>query len=477
MRNEKILPVILCGGTGTRLWPLSRASFPKQYLAVTNKNSLTFFQETITRVDNMNLFNNPLIICNEEHRFIVAEQIREININPNSILLEPIGRNTAPAITLAALKANQDGSDPILLVLPSDHIIRDSKKFQKILETAIEYCNEGKLVTFGITPDKAETGYGYIEADKILNPEKIKGEKIIRFIEKPSKKIAEKLLTDKRFSWNSGIFLFKASIFLNEIKEREPNIFRVCKESLKKNLFDLDFQRVDKDIFSQCQNISIDNAIMEKTSLGYVLPLNAGWSDIGSWESMWEVANKDKKGNFISGDVITNDVSNSYLRSENRMVVGIGFEDLIIVETIDAILVAKKNQTQKVKDIVQNLLLVNKNEANMHKTIYRPWGSYTSIAQGSNWQVKKIIVKSKESLSLQMHNRRAEHWIIVSGIALVEIDGKESMLKKNENAYIPLRSKHRLSNPGEYPLILIEVQSGDYLGEDDIIRFEDNYGR
>ena len=477
MKKSRIVPVILCGGLGTRLWPLSRASFPKQFLDINPEDSTTFFQKTILRVQHINNIEDPIVICNEEYRFIVAEQIRGLNLNAKSILLEPIAKNTAPAATIAALKAIENGEDPLLLVLPSDHIILNIDKFQKVVSAAIDHCNLGRLVTFGIKPERAETGYGYIEAKSSLDYEKINGEEIIRFLEKPNKDIAEKIFLDKSFSWNSGIFFFKASVFLKEIKLRSPNIYKICKKSLSKKIMDLDFQRIDKKYFSLCENISIDNAVMEKTNLGYVLPLQAGWSDIGSWESMWQVSDKDNEGNVICGKVKTKNVKNSYLRSQERLVVGIGLEDLIIVETTDAILVAKKDQTQIVKNIVNELAYIGAAESNTHKTIYRPWGNYTSIAQAINWQVKKIIVKPFEALSLQKHKHRSEHWIIVSGTATVEINGKRINLNKNESVYIPKGSKHRLSNPNEFFLILIEVQSGEYLGEDDIERFDDKYGR
>ena len=476
--SNKIVPVILSGGTGSRLWPLSRASFPKQYLSIENTNSLSFLQETVKRVSKNKNIDDPIIICNEENRFIVAEQLRSIEVNYKSILLEPFGRNTAPAVTLAAIKAMEDGEDPILLVLPSDHLIKNLKQFNKVLDSANQYCEAGKLVTFGIIPTKAETGYGYIESENVLDVKKLNGENIIRFIEKPNKDRAKEFLSDKRFSWNSGIFLFKSSIFINEIKKNNPDIYELCKQSLANKLLDLDFQRLDKRFFSLCPNISIDNAIMEKTDLGVVIPLNVGWSDIGSWESMWEVSDKDSKGNVLQGNLIIENVNNSYLRSENnKLIVGIGFNDLIVIDTSDAILIIRKDESQEVKKIVHQLVLDNKPEALIHKTIYRPWGNYHSIAQGSNWQVKKIIVKPHESLSLQIHNFRSEHWVVVSGTALVEINGEEKFLNKNESCYIPVGSKHRLSNRGEEILTLIEVQSGSYFGEDDIIRLSDKYGR
>ncbi len=474
---KKIIPIILCGGTGSRLWPLSRASFPKQFLEINKEESISFFQKTINRIRNYEIIGNPIVICNEEHRFIVAEQIRKINIKPEAILLEPFGKNTAPAVTLACLKVIEKHENPCLLVLPADHIIEDIKTFMKVLDKALDQVKRGKVITFGITPSKPETGFGYIESEKELDTNKLKGEKIVNFIEKPDLETAKKFVCDKRFAWNSGIFFFKAEVYLQELIKYKANIYEICKKSLLKSTLDLDFQRIEVNSFSKCEDISIDKAIMEKTNLGMVYPLKAGWNDIGSWQSMWEVSDKDEEGNSIIGKVITKNVKNSYLRSENRLIVALGIEEIIVVETIDAVLIAKKDQTQIVKNIVKQLEIENKPEANIHKTIYRPWGNYSSISEGKNWQVKKIIVEEGESLSLQLHNHRSEHWVVVSGKALIEIEGEKRILNKNESAYIPFGSKHRLSNPGNLPLILIEVQSGDYFGEDDIIRFEDKYGR
>ncbi len=477
MTYSKIIPVILCGGTGTRLWPLSRASYPKQYLKINPINSTSFFQDTVKRIRNIDQIEKPIVICSEEHRFIVAEQLREIGINSADILLEPVGRNTAPAITIACLKALEKNKDPLVLILPADHIIKDVDIFERVLIEAKNFAKKGKIVTFGITPDKAETGYGYIESKYDLDSDLLNGEEILRFIEKPEKSTAEKFIKRKNFFWNSGIFLFKAKIMLKEIQFNSKEIYVLCKKALFKSNQDLDFQRIDFDYFSKCKNISIDKEVLEKTNLGVILPLKARWNDIGSWQSMWEVGEKDNMGNVIEGSVLVKDVKNSYLRSDERLIVAIGIENIVVVETRDALLVSEKDQTQKVKKIVKHLESTNRNEANKHKTIYRPWGNYTSIAEGKNWQVKEIIVKERQSLSLQKHNYRTEHWVVVNGIALVEIDNERITLEKNQSIYIPLGSKHRLSNKGKDDLILIEVQSGSYLGEDDIIRFEDNYGR
>tara|TARA_Y100000589_G_scaffold332162_1_gene389861 strand:- start:1188 stop:2624 length:1437 start_codon:yes stop_codon:yes gene_type:complete len=477
MNELKIIPVILSGGSGTRLWPLSRKCYPKQYLSINSKTSLTFFQETIKRFIDQDFISDPIIICNEEHRFVVAEQIRNLEVNPRAILLEPKGRNTAPAITLAALEVIEEEEDALLLILPSDHLIQDIDEFFIVLKNAIQYCVKNKFVTFGIKPNKPEAGYGYIESTKPFDYENLEGLEIVQFIEKPTKEVAMKLIKDKRFSWNSGMFFFKASLFLKEIKIFKPKLYNLCKKSLAGKIQDLDFQRIDHFYFEQCENISIDKAIMEKTKFGIVLGLNAGWNDIGNWESIWDVSKKDIDGNFVTGDTLIRNVNNSYIRSENRLIVAMGLKNMVVVETADAILVTDKNETQFVKEIVKDLESDGKSEANIHKTIYRPWGNYTSIAEGESWQVKKITVLSGKSLSLQMHKYRTEHWVVVNGTALVEINGEKKLLNKNESTYIPHEAKHRLSNPSSESLTLIEVQSGNYLGEDDIIRFEDNYGR
>ena len=477
MTENKIIPVILCGGTGTRLWPLSRASYPKQYLKINSINCQSFFQGTVNRIKNIVQIEKPIVICSEEHRFIVAEQLREIGVKNSDILLEPVGRNTAPAITIGCLKAIENNKDPLVLILPADHIIKDEDIFERVLIKAKNYAKNGKIVTFGITPNKAETGFGYIQSKNDLDSNLLNGEEIVRFFEKPDQKKAEKFIKSKNFSWNSGIFLSKASVMLKEIEFNSKDIYDLCRKALSKKNHDLDFQRIDLEAFSKCKNISIDKEVMEKTKLGVVLPLKARWSDVGSWQSMWEVGEKDGLGNVIVGNVLVNDVKDSYLISDDRLIVGIGIENIVIIETKDALLVSDKDQTQKVKNIVQYLESNNRSEAKKHKTIYRPWGNYTSIAEGKNWQVKKIIVKEGQSLSLQMHNHRTEHWIVVNGIASVEINNEIKTLEKNQSIYISRGSKHRLSNKGNDLLILIEVQSGDYLGEDDIIRFEDNYGR
>ena len=477
MLKSCIIPVILCGGTGSRLWPLSRQSYPKQFLSINSKANKSLLQSTQERIKNINGLKDPILICNEEHRFLVAEQMREINIKPNSILLEPIGRNTAPAIVLAALKAIEIEKDPILLVLSSDHFIGNQSQFIKVINEGIQYAERERLVTFGVIPDSPDTGYGYIKSELPLDGSKVYGSNIESFIEKPDLETAKELIKDKRYTWNSGMFIFKANSILKEIKNHAPIILKYCKDALEESLFDLDFQRLKKEAFKKCPNISIDVAVMEKTNIGTVLPLKAKWTDIGSWDSVWKISNKDINNNFIKGKVLAKDTTNCYLRSEKRLITTIGIKDLIIIETSDAILVAEKSKSQEVKNVVNLLKQQGISEGQEHKKIYRPWGFYESIIDEERWQVKIINVKPGEKLSLQKHHHRSEHWIVVSGTANVEIDGKQTTLHENQSSYIPIGSKHRLSNPGKIMLKLIEVQSGSYLGEDDIQRFEDNYGR
>ena len=474
--NLDLVPVILSGGSGSRLWPLSRESFPKQYLNLDQDNNLSLLQNTYLRLKGLKNLQDPIIISNQNQRFLVAEQMREINVKPESILLEPVGRNTAPAIALAAIRSLINKTDPILLVLSSDHKIKDKGHFQQVIREGLLHANDGRLVTFGIIPNSPETGYGYIESYDELN-ETIKSSKIKKFIEKPDLESAKRFIQDKHYSWNSGIFLFKASVILKELEKFKPEIIRICSESIEKGLNDLDFFRINEKVFKKCPNIPIDVAVMEKTNLGSVLALNAGWDDIGSWQSVWKNSQKDKNGNSLIGKIIVDESRDCYFRSEERLVVGINLKNLIIVETNDAILVSDRESTQKVKKIVKKLNEQNFAEGKENKKNYRPWGSFTSIEEGTTWQVKKLEVSPKSSISLQMHKHRSEHWIIVDGTAKVEINGKVSFLNKNESTYIPAGSKHRLSNPHEEPLTLIEVQSGSYLGEDDIIRYEDNYGR
>ncbi len=475
-KNSKIIPVILSGGSGTRLWPLSRSSYPKQYLNFDDKNNFSLLQNTYLRLKGIKNLQKPIILSNEEQRFIVAQQMREINTETNTIILEPFGKNTAPAITLATLKSLNSFEDPLLLILSSDHLIQDEENFKKVIEEGILHAENGQIVTFGVIPNSPETGYGYIKTiDKLSKKNSFS--KIDKFIEKPNLEKAKTFIKDQHYVWNSGIFLFKASTILKEMKRYAPEILGLCEESLERGLEDLDFFRIDEETFRKCPNVSIDIAVMEKTNLGSVLTLQAGWDDIGSWKSIWENSEKDNNGNSINGKIILDGTKNCYLRSEERLIVGIDINNLIIVETNDAILICNKDSTQKVKRIVEELKKSRIKEGKDHKKSYRPWGSFTSIEIRDVWQVKRLEIKPNASISLQMHHHRSEHWIVVEGKAKIQIDDNVSFLNKNESAYIPLGSKHRLSNPGLTPLILIEVQSGNYLGEDDIIRFEDNYGR
>ena len=477
MLKSCIIPVILCGGTGSRLWPLSRESYPKQFLSINSRSNKSLLQSTQERIKDINGLKDPILICNEEHRFLVAEQMRGINIKPNSILLEPFGRNTAPAIALGALKAIEIEKDPILLVLSSDHFIGNQSQFIKVINEGIQYAERERLVTFGVIPDSPDTGYGYIKSELPLDGSKVYGSNIESFIEKPDLETAKELIKDKRYTWNSGMFIFKANSILKEIKNHAPIILKYCKDALEESVFDLDFQRLKQESFKKCPNISIDIAVMEKTNIGTVLPLEAKWTDIGSWDSVWKISSKDNNNNFIKGKVLAKNTTNCYLRSEKRLITTIGIRDLIIIETSDAILVAEKSKAQEVKNVVNLLKQQGISEGQQHKKIYRPWGFYESIIDEERWQVKIINVKPGEKLSLQKHHHRSEHWIVVSGTANVEIDGKQTTLHENQSSYIPIGSKHRLSNPGKIMLKLIEVQSGSYLGEDDIQRFEDNYGR
>ena len=477
MNYPKILPVILCGGSGSRLWPLSRESFPKQYLSLDLNDGKTFLQKTQERLNGLDNVEDPIIICNEAHRFIVAEQLRAINISPKKIILEPFGRNTAPAIAISSILALEDYEDINLLILSADHEIKNVERFLEVIKKGIEYSEQNNLVTFGISPTRPETGYGYIEGEEPHNKDYLKGSKIKKFIEKPDIKTAKILIKNKSFSWNSGIFLFKAKTILNELNKFAPDILNCCKKSLEKKIIDLDFYRIDHTYFKKCPDISIDYAVMEKTQKGIVLTMDVFWSDIGNWKSVWETAEKDKNGNAIQGKVIIEKTKNCLIRSEDRLVVGIGLKDLFIIDTNDVLLVANKENSQDVKNIVKNLKKKGFIEGHEHKKILRPWGFYISVLEESKWKVKVIQVKPGEKLSLQMHHHRAEHWIIVKGTAEIELEGVKKILGENQSIDIPLGSKHRLSNPGKLSLELIEVQSGAYLDEDDIIRFKDNYNR
>ena len=465
-----MIPVIISGGTGTRLWPLSRKNKPKQFLSLFGESSL--FQNTLIRLGGLDDVENPLIVCNTEHRFMVAEQLQTIEMSAREIILEPCARNTAPAIALAAIKALENGDDPLLLVLAADHLIQNVTAFHHAIEQAKQLAEQGKLVTFGIQPQSAHTGYGYIEAVKKDQPSDVK-----RFIEKPDQKTAETYLAAGNFFWNSGMFLFKASSYINELQQYHPEMVVACKKAIEKSITDLDFIRADSDAFEQCPSDSIDYAVMEKTTKAMVVPLDAGWSDVGSWSSLWEAFPQDENNNVLVGDVIIDSVTNSYIHSENRLVTVLGLDDVVVVETHDAVMVAHKDQAQNVKNIVETLSNQNRKEVHTHRKWYRPWGSYDSVDYGKRFQVKRITVNPGASLSLQMHYHRAEHWVVVSGTAEVTRDDEVMLLGENESTFIPLGSVHRLRNPGRVPLEIVEVQSGSYLEEDDIIRLQDSYNR
>ncbi len=466
-----ILPVILAGGSGSRLWPLSRQQFPKQFLTLFEQH--TMLQATAERLDHIK-HQAPLVICNEEHRFSVAEQLQQKGIANSGIILEPAGRNTAPAIALAALKANEAGEDPLLLVLAADHVIKDSERFCQVVETALPAASDGQLVTFGIVPTHPETGYGYIKGGAAFGNELYQVEK---FVEKPDQKTAQSYIEQGDYYWNSGMFMFRASAYLNELKQHSPDIFAACTEAMASTAADFDFVRVDSAAFERCPSDSIDYAVMEKTSSAVVVPLDCDWSDVGSWSALWEVSDKDNNGNASFGDVVHIDSSNTYAYSSDKLVATIGIDNAVVVETKDAVLVCDQSQVQKVKQVVETLKANQRSEWQHHRDVYRPWGKFDCVDKGERFQVKRITVKPGARLSLQMHHHRAEHWVVVSGTAKVTNGDSVTLLTENQSTYIPVGAKHSLENPGKVPLELIEVQSGSYLEEDDIIRFDDQYGR
>ena len=466
-------PVILAGGNGSRLWPLSRQSFPKQFLALDGQDQGTMLQRTLARLQGLE-HSSAVIVSNENHRFIVAEQLRVAKMGSRRIILEPLARNTAPAIALAALEATADGSDPILLVLAADHHIHDESAFRDAVKVAQLHAETGRLVTFGITPTHAETGFGYIQCGTAIDNG---GFAIAAFKEKPSPEIAEEYLSSGRYLWNSGMFMFRASVFLAELQQHRPNILAACRVALECAEADSHFLHVQAEYFALCDDESVDYAVMEQTANGLVVPLDAGWNDLGSWAAIWDVGPHDADKNRLEGDVIAIDTRNCLVQSHHRLVATIGIDDLIVIETKDAVLVANKNDSQQVKDVVKRLLVEERAEFVTHPLVNRPWGHYDTVDKGERYQVKRISVLPGECLSLQLHYHRAEHWIVVSGTARVICGDNELILSENQSTYIPLGVKHSLSNPGKVPLELIEVQSGVYLGEDDIVRFEDRYGR
>ncbi|NLS13525.1 mannose-1-phosphate guanylyltransferase/mannose-6-phosphate isomerase [Vibrio sp. SM6] len=472
-----LVPVIMAGGSGTRLWPLSRSLYPKQFLPLAGKNTL--LQSTLQRLSRLNIAE-PVTICNEEHRFIVAEQLRSLG-KLGTIVLEPQGRNTAPAIALAADIAtsrlygdtNRENVDPLLLVLAADHVIQDEATFTTVVEKAIPMAEAGKLVTFGIVPKSAHTGYGYIHRGEVYG----EGFAVDQFVEKPDSATAQGYLESGEYYWNSGMFLFKASRYLEELSEYGPHIAKSCEAALHGTTKDLDFVRLNQEAFLSCPDESIDYAVMEHTNDAVVIPLDAGWNDIGSWSALWEVNEKDAQGNSTRGDCILHDTRNTLVHGEERLVATVGLDDIVIVDTKDAVMIAHKDKVQEVKQIVAMLKDKQRSEWQLHREVNRPWGKYDSIDNGSRYQVKRITVNPGAKLSMQMHHHRAEHWIVVSGTARVTNGDKTFLVTENESTYIPVGAVHALENPGKVPLEMIEVRSGSYLGEDDIVRFEDRYGR
>jgi mannose-1-phosphate guanylyltransferase len=471
--EEKMLltPVILAGGSGTRLWPLSRQLYPKQFLPLLGVKTL--LQQTIERLQGLDC-QAPIVVCNEEHRFLAAEQLRQTGIDDGAIILEPVPKNTAPAIALAAHEALRRDEEAMLLVLPADHLIEDTASFHAAVKKALAAAKEGNLVTFGIVPHRPETGYGYIRRGREQSKEVFS---VLAFVEKPDEATAKEYLKTGEYYWNSGMFLFGAKDYLEELERHAPDMADSCEKAFSRVKKDLDFLRIDEKAFATCPKDSIDYAVMEKTKKAMVVPLDAGWNDIGSWASLHDVCPKDENKNCVTGDVLTEDTENCLVRSESRLVAAAGLKDVIIVETKDAVLVIHKDSAQDIKTLVEKLEAEGKSEHINHREVYRPWGSYDSLERGERFQVKRIIVKPGARISTQMHYHRAEHWIVVRGTAKVTIDGETVLLTENESTFIPVGKMHILENPGKIPLELIEVQSGTYLGEDDIVRFEDKYGK
>lgn len=467
-----IVPVILAGGSGTRLWPLSRELYPKQLINIYNQH--TMLQNTVLRLKEIKESGAPLVVCNDVHRFMTAEQLHRIQVVPEAIILEPAAKNTAPAIALSAIKLMMQDQDPVMLVLPADHLIKNLSAFYKGVSEGKKLADSGYLITFGIVPDAPETGYGYIQKGPAMGDNACH---IQRFVEKPDHRTAQTYLVSGEYCWNSGMFMFKASAILKELEIHAPDMVAACRSAVAKGQQDLDFFRVDKDLFEQVPADSIDYAVMEKTDRGVMIFLDAGWNDLGSFDALWQTAAKDQNANVIRGDVLTHDVTDSYIHSQNRLVTAVGMDAFVVVETKDAILVAPRNRIQDVKQIVSQLKAGNRRESSTHAKVYRPWGDYETIDQSQRYQVKRITVKPGAKLSLQKHFHRAEHWTVVSGTALVTRGEEKVLLKEDQSTYIPLGTVHRLENPGKIPLELIEVQSGSYLEEDDIVRLDDVYGR
>ena len=469
-----IYPVILSGGSGTRLWPMSRTLYPKQLLRLAGDDSL--LQQTVRRVADRDRFAPPLLVANEEHRFVIAEQLREVGAQPQALLLEPVGRNTAPAACIAALAIADSEPDGLMLLLPSDHLIANEPNFAAAIDRAAAAARGGALVTFGIAPERPDTGYGYIERGDAL--ETIEGAfRVATFVEKPAIELAQHFAASGEHFWNGGIFMFSAALYLDELGRLRPDIVDACRSAWTAAVRDADFVRLDRALFEACPAELIDYAVMEHTLRAAVVPVAMGWSDIGSWDALWELGAKDAAGNASHGPVIAEDTRNCYLRSEGALIAAIGVEDLVVVATADAVMLAPRGRTQEVRRLVARLAAEGRDEAAALPTVHRPWGTYRSLHNGHRVQVKHITVKPGGKLSLQMHHHRAEHWIVVQGTARIRRGDEEMMLTEDQSTYIPLGTPHRLENPGKIPLHLIEVQSGSYLGEDDIVRFEDSYGR
>jgi len=469
-----LIPVILAGGVGSRLWPASRSLRPKQFIEFPNMQG-SLFQNTLSRLEGLSDLEDPIVVCNNDHRFLVAEQLRQLGKEHSNILLEPIGRNTAPAVALAALCALQNSADPLLLILPADHVVEDQTAFQQAITQALQLAKQGKLATFGIVPSVPEIGYGYINKGAELASGN--GYCVEQFVEKPDQETAQAYLDSGNYFWNSGMFLFSASTYLQELKRHAPDIFDSCHQAYASLESSENFQRISEPIFASCRSDSIDYAVMEKTASAVVVPLDAGWNDLGAWDAMWEVRAKDEHGNALSGDVLTFDVQDSYIQSESRLVAVAGVRDVVVVETADAVLVTHRSQAQSVKHLVKQLQDHEREEGTLHRLGYRPWGSYECLSSRPGYQVKHLIVNAGASISLQLHHKRAEWWTVLKGVAFVTCDNEDFQLQPNESTYIPIGSKHRLTNASNEPVEVIEVQIGEYLGEDDIVRFEDRYNR
>ncbi|HGT4684797.1 TPA: mannose-1-phosphate guanylyltransferase/mannose-6-phosphate isomerase [Escherichia coli] len=469
-----LLPVIMAGGTGSRLWPMSRELYPKQFLRLYGQRSM--LQETVLRLDDVDA-REPVVICNQEHRFLVAEQLRQINKLSHNIILEPVGRNTAPAIALAALSAIENGDDPILLVLAADHIINNKLAFHQAIKSAFKFALQGRLVTFGIVPTGPETGYGYIHRGQEETLDEQIAYQVSRFVEKPNKETAESYIASGEYYWNSGMFMFRAKKYLEELEKFRPDILDACKAAIQGCKESDEFIKVDRDLFIACPDESVDYAVMEKTTDAVVVGLDADWSDVGSWSALWEVSPKDDKGNVLTDDTFLHNANNCYINTDEKLIAAIGVDDLVIINTKDAVLVVNKDQVQDVKKVVEYLKANHRSEYKRHREIYRPWGRCDVVVQTERFNVNRITVKPGAAFSMQMHHHRTEHWVILSGTGEVTIKDQKFLLTENQSTFIPIGAQHRLENPGKIPLELLEIQSGSYLGDDDIIRIKDQYGR